>query len=391
MSSPETPVTTRDVTGIAADARAAGEIGLDTEFMRERTYRARLCLVQIATPTSIYIVDPLEVEDLSEIASLIADPAVEVVVHAGRQDLEIFFERYDVIPTRIYDIQLAAAFAGVGSSLPYGRLVQELTGVKLNKGESYTDWCRRPMTTEQLVYAADDVRYLLEAAGELKKRLEQQGRANWVIEELHALEDRNAFEIDLDEVYKRVGGRGSLTGKHLGVLREVARWRESEAQRRDTPRGWVVKDPTLIEMARRAPTSVSALGKIRGLNPRESERFGSAILDAIQKGLSGDEIKTPKAPPRAAQVRARVLSGPCDAIVRSRCEAANIATELVSTRGELEALLADISVGVQDLSGHRMMRGWRKELAGDHVVAFARGDVSLHATQAPPYIEEVGL
>jgi ribonuclease D len=391
LSSPDTPVTTRDIAGIAAEAKAAGAMGLDTEFMRERTYRARLCLVQISTPDGIYVVDPLEVEDLSEIANLIADPGVEVVVHAGRQDLEIFYERYGVVPSRIYDIQLAAAFAGLGASLPYGRLVQEVTGANLKKGESYTDWCHRPLTKEQMTYAADDVRYLLDAAAELKRRLDQQGRDTWVVEELAAFETKEAFETNLDEVYKRVGGRGSLTGKQLGVLREVARWREMEAQRRDTPRGWVVKDPTLIEIARRAPTSIPALAKTRGLNPKESERFGSAILAAIETGLSGEEIKTPKAPPRSAQVRARVLSGPCDAIVRSRCEAANLATELVSTRGELEALLADISAGVEDLSRHRMMRGWRKELAGDHVVAFASGAVSLHATERPPYIEEVGL
>lgn len=376
---------------IAAEARAAGAVGLDTEFMRERTYRARLCLVQLATPHGIYIVDPLDVDDLSEVASLISDPEVEVLVHAGRQDLEIFFERYDAVPARIYDIQVAAAFAGLGASLPYGRLVQELTGAKLKKGESYSDWCRRPLTDEQMTYAADDVRYLFEAADELKKRLVRQGRDAWVIEELSALENRDAFETDLDSVYKRVGGRGSLTGKQLSVLREVARWREMEAQRRDTPRGWIVKDPTLIEIARRAPTNVGALSKIRGLNPKEAERFGSDILDAIDKGLGGAEVQTPKAPPRAAQVRARVLSGPCDAIVRSRCEAANLATELVSTRGELEALLADISAGVDDLSRHRMMRGWRKELAGDHVVAFASGAVSLRATEKPPYIEELSL
>ena len=366
-------------------------MGLDTEFMRERTYRARLCLVQLSTPQGIYIVDPLDVEDLSEIASLISDPDVEVLVHAGRQDLEIFFERYDAVPARIYDIQLAAAFAGLGASLPYGRLVQELTGAKLKKGESYSDWCRRPLTDEQMTYAADDVRYLFEAADELKKRLVRQGRDAWVIEELSALEDRDAFETDLDSVYKRVGGRGSLTGMQLSVLREVARWREMEAQRRDTPRGWIVKDPTLIEIARRAPTNVGALSRIRGLNPKEAERFGSDILDAIEKGLGGAEVQTAKAPPRAAQVRARVLSGPCDAIVRSRCEAANLATELVSTRGELEALLADISAGVADLSRHRMMRGWRKELAGDHVVAFASGAVSLRATEKPPYVEELSL
>lgn len=391
MTSQETPVATRDVAGIVDEARAGGAIGLDTEFMRERTYRARLCLVQIATTEGIYIVDPLEVEDLSAIGALISDPSVEVVVHAGRQDLEIFFERYEAVPARIYDIQLAAAFAGLGASLPYGRLVQELTGENLKKGESYSDWCHRPLTAAQMTYAADDVRYLLGAAAELKRRLVKQGRDTWVIEELAALESRDAFVLDLDEVYKRVGGRGSLTGKQLGVLREVAKWRETEAQRRDTPRGWVIKDPTLIEIARRAPTSVGALTKVRGLNPREAERFGSDILVAIERGLSGAEIKTPKAPPRTAQVRARVLSGPADAIVRSRCEAANIATELVSTRGELEAVLADISAGATDLSRHRMMRGWRKELAGDHVVAFASGAVSLHATEKPPYIEEVSL
>lgn len=391
MTSDETPVATDDVAAIVAEARAEGVIGLDTEFMRERTYRARLCLVQLATPDNIYILDPLEVEDLSQIASLISDPDVEVVVHAGRQDLEIFFERYEAVPARIYDIQLAAAFAGLGASLPYGRLVQELTGAKLKKGESYSDWCHRPLSTEQMTYAADDVRYLLESAEELKRRLVQQGRATWVIEELAALESREAFVMDLDEVYKRVGGRGSLSGKQLSVLREVARWRETEAQRRDTPRGWVIKDPTVIEIARRAPTSIAALTKIRGLNPREAERFGSDILAAIERGLSGAEVKTPKAPRRSAQVRARVLSGPADAIVRSRCEAANIATELVSTRGELESLLADISSGVSDLSRHRMMRGWRKELAGDHVVAFASGAVTLRAVDHPPYIEEVTL
>ena len=391
MTSAETPVVTRDLAAIASEARAAGVIGLDTEFMRERTYRARLCLVQVATPGNIYILDPLEVEDLSEIAALISDPDVEVVVHAGRQDLEIFFERYDVVPARIYDIQMAAAFAGLGASLPYGRLVQELTGAKLKKGESYSDWCHRPLSDEQMTYAADDVRYLLEAATELKRRLVEQGRDSWVTEELAPLENRDAFVMDLDEVYKRVGGRGSLTGKQLGVLREVARWRETEAQRRDTPRGWVIKDPTLIEIARRAPTNISALTKVRGLNPREAERFGPAILSAIERGLTGGEVKAPKAPPRSAQVRARVLSGPADAIVRSRCEAANIATELVSTRGELEALLADISAGVEDLSRHRMMRGWRKELAGDHVVAFAGGAVTLRAMEHPPYLEEVSI
>lgn len=357
--------------------------------MRERTYRARLCLVQIAAGAEIFIVDPLDVKDLSAVDGLIADPNVEVIVHAGRQDLEIFYEQYGSVPARIYDVQVAAAFAGYGASLPYGRLVQETTGTRLKKGESYSDWCRRPLTKEQLTYAADDVRYLVDVANRLKRDLVEQGRAAWVAEELSSLESKDAYETDVEDAYKRVGGRGSLSGKQLAVLRSVAAWRESEAQRRDLPRGWVMKDPTLVEVARRAPTSTGSLAKIRGLNPREAERFGSQIVDAVRRGMDGEEIAAPKAPPRPAQTRARVLSGPCDAIVRSRCDAAGLATELVSTRGELEALLADVSAGIDDLSRHRLMRGWRRDLAGDHVVAFAEGRVALRATNAPPYIEEV--
>lgn len=384
-------IRTTDTSLVAERSRAAGEVGLDTEFMRERTYRARLCLVQLAAGDEIFIIDPLEVDSLEPIGEIIADPAIEVVVHAGRQDLEIFYERYGTVPKNIFDVQLAAAFAGYGASLPYGRLVQETTGARLEKGESYTDWCRRPLTEQQMSYAADDVRYLVEAARRLEKELEEQNRLEWVKEELSALESAEAFEIDLDEIYKRVGGRGSLSGKQLTVLREVARWRESEAQRRDLPRGWVVKDPTLVEIARRAPTSRGSLTKIRGLNAREAERFGDDILEAVRRGVESEEIRTPKAPPRSAQTRARVLSGPSDAIVRSRCEDAGLATELVATRGELEALLADISAGVTDLSRHRLMQGWRRELAGDHVVAFARGDIALRARENPPFIEEVEL
>lgn len=363
---------------------------LDTEFMRERTYRARLCLVQIAVAEDVFIADPLDVTDLSSVADLIADATVEVIVHAGRQDLEIFYEQYGSVPANVYDVQVAAAFAGYGASLPYGRLVQETTEARLTKGESYSDWCRRPLTNDQLRYAADDVRYLVEVATRLKRELEVQGRASWVREELSSLESKDSYELDRDESYKRVGGRGSLSAKQLSVLRSVAAWRENEAQRRDLPRGWVVKDPTLVEIARRAPTSVGSLAKIRGLNPREAERFGSQIVRAVRQGLEGEEVQAPKAPPRSAQTRARVLSGPCDAIVRSRCEAAGLATELVSTRGELEALLADVSAGIEELSRHRLMQGWRRELAGDDVVAFVEGRIGLRATKHAPYIEEVG-
>lgn len=379
------------LTEVAEAAVSAGRIGLDTEFMRERTYRARLCLVQIATPSEVHLIDAVATKELKPVAELIADDRVEIVVHAGRQDLEIFYERFGVLPRKVFDVQLAAAFAGYGSSLPYGRLVQTITGTRLTKGESYSDWCRRPLSAEQLRYAADDVVYLLDMAERLKKNLAEQGRARWAEEEMAAFETPETYAFDPDEVYRKVSGRGSLSGRQLSVLRAVARWREETAQRRDIPRGWVIKDPTLVEIARRAPSSVDALKRLRGMNAQEAERSGREILSAIEAGKAAEEMEQPKSPSRAAQIRSRMLSGPADAIVRARCEEAGIATELVSTRGELEALLADVTTGAKDLSRHRMMQGWRRSLAGDHVIAFARGEIAIRAADGPPYVEEIPL
>lgn len=359
--------------------------------MRERTYRARLCLVQVGIGDDVHLIDATTRIDLKPIAELLADEEIEILVHAGRQDLEIFFERFAAVPTRVFDVQIAAAFAGYGASLPYGRLVRTLTGKQLVKGESYSDWCRRPLTPEQLRYAADDVAYLASMAARLKDELREQGHLEWAEEEMATFEDPLAYELDLDEVYLKVSGRGALSGRQLAALRAVARWREEAAQQRDVPRGWIVKDPTLIEIARRSPASIDALKRLRGMSAGEAERSGAAILAAIASARGAQEIAAPAAPSRGAQLRARLLSGPADAVVRARCEAEGVATELVSTRNGLEALLADVTMGKEDLARHRIMQGWRKTLAGDHVIAFARGDVGLKATDKPPYIEEIDI
>jgi ribonuclease D len=389
LSTPQLVTTQDELARVAGAAREAKRIALDTEFMRERTYRARLCLVQIATPDEVALVDPIAELDIAPVAELVSDPGIEVVVHAGRQDLEIFFEQFGAEPHSIFDVQIAAAFAGLGASLPYGRVVNEVVGTKLSKGEGYTDWCRRPLTEKQIGYAVNDVAYLLDVAVELKRRLEEQQRLEWAIEEMRMLEDLSNYDLDLDEIYRKVGGRGSLSGRQLAVLRSVARWREETAQRRDIPRGWVIKDPTLIEIARRGPASIGELSNIRGMNSGEVQKSGPAILEAVIRGRESAEMKPDKTPARSAQIRARMLSGPADAIVRARCEEASIATELVATRPELEALLADVTSGSAELSRHRLMRGWRKTLAGDHVVAFARGEVAIKALPDSPFVEEI--
>lgn len=382
--------TQSDIDDLVEAARAAGSVGLDTEFMREKTYRARLCLVQVSTPEAILLIDPLENVDLKGIGDLISSPEVEVVVHAGRQDFELFYEGMGAVPARVFDVQVAAGFAGIGASLPYNRLIEETVGARVDKGESYTDWCKRPLTQAQLHYAANDVRYLLAAADVLRKKLSEMGRLGWVEEELLSFEKEALYSADPAEAWRRVSGKGSLRGKHLAILKEVARWREETASRRDIPRGWVLKDQTLVEIARRSPGSAAELGNIRGLNPKEAERSGPGIVGAIEKGKRSPAIESDPSAPRAAQIRARMLAGLADAIVRSRCERAEIATELVATRGDLEALLAGVFSGDR-LDEHRLMRGWRRDLAGEAVVALAEGRVAVRAIEDPPYIEEVHL
>jgi ribonuclease D len=366
-------------------------IGVDTEFLREKTYHPRLCLIQISTAETIWLIDPLAGIDLAPLGQALARDRLRVLVHAGKQDLEIFHDQLGVVPSDVFDVQLAAGFAGYGSSLPYGRLVELTLHETLVKGEAYTDWCQRPLTDAQRRYAADDVRYLLDIADVLEKRLREQGRLEWAEEEMAALSNPDAYEPRLDDVWRRVAGRGSLSGRQTAVLRELARWREESASRRDLPRGWIVKDPTLVEIARRAPSSVESLKKIRGINSKEAERSGRDILRALEAGKSAPPVQSSPAPPRSAQVQARMIAGLADAIVRARCEAANIATDLVATRGELESVLADVVAGRADGRDHRLLRGWRRHLAGDAVVALAEGRIGVRVIGRPPFIEEILL
>lgn len=347
--------------------------------------------MQIASAGDIWLIDPVEGLDLAPVAELLADDRVEIVVHAGKQDLEIFHARYGIVPSRIFDVQLAAGFAGYGANLPYGRLVEAVVGARLTKGESYTDWCRRPLTDAQVSYAADDVRYLLGIAARLRDVIARMGRTAWVEEEMRSLSEEGSYRLDLDEIYRKVGGRGTLSGRQMAILREVARWREEEAEAKDIPRGWVVKDPTLVEIARRAPETLGALTRVRGMNDKMAERSGAAIIDAVRRGKGAAAVETERAPSRQIQARARMLSGLADAVVRARCEREEVATELVATRGELEAVLADVLEGSAEGRGHRLLAGWRRDLAGEAVLALAEGRIAVKASDSPPFVEEILL
>jgi ribonuclease D len=393
LTTPELATSDESLRDVITTARAAGAVALDTEFMRERTYRAQLCLVQLATRDRITVIDPLAGVDLEPLGDLLSDPGIEILLHAGRQDLELFHDEFDAVPANVFDIQIAAGFAGYGASLSYGALVKSVLGVSLVKGESYTDWCKRPLTDKQMIYAADDVRWLHDAASTLKDKLEDLKRLEWAVEEMRPLTLEETYRADLDEVWRRVSGRGTLSPKQLAVLREVARWREENARRRNLPRGWIVKDATLVEIARRQPTSLEALGRIRGFNAREGGRSGKDILRAVEAGKSGEVPDVPSPPPREDQLRARLIGGLADVVVRTRAEAAGVAPELVATRADVETLLLRIfsmrNDGAGELNSHRLLQGWRRELVGEAVVALAEGRLGVRSIDAPPYIEEV--
>jgi ribonuclease D len=383
--------TDEQLRNVIAGVRESGRMGLDTEFLREKTYRAKLCLVQVSIPSAIYLIDPLDDIDLKPLAELLGDPSIQTIVHAGRQDFELLDERYGYTPKNVVDVQIAAGFIGMAASLAYGAIVSTLLDVRLQKGEAYSDWCKRPLSQSQLTYAADDVRWLLPLVDVLERRLEEMGRTEWLREEMKYFEDPDSYGVDVEEAWRRVTGRGTLSARQLAVLKEVAKWREETASQRDIPRGWLVKDPTLVEIARRSPDSTGALKGIRGINAKEAERSATSIIAAIERGQTTPLMEAPKAPPKHAQVRARMTLGLADAVLRAHCEKANVATELVATRGELEAVLTHVAAGSLKPENHRLLRGWRRDVAGDAVLQVASGKMALRATEKAPYIEEVPL
>ena len=258
---------------------------VDTEFVWERTYAPALCLVQLATAERLAVIDPLEGAPLEPVAELMADPAVEKVMHAPSGDLAAFVLHHDVRPRNIFDTQLAAGFVGFGGSPSLERLLDQAVGVRLRHDEGFTDWQRRPLTPVQIEYAADDVRHLLAAAAALRQRLAEQGRQAWVDEEMEQRYGAQATLVqDPDQAWRRVSGRGRLRGEQLSALAAVAAWREREARRRDLPASWLIKDATLIELARRRPGTAREAESIRGLQLRKGAQLDGLLAAVAAAG-----------------------------------------------------------------------------------------------------------
>jgi ribonuclease D len=368
--------------------RGAERIAVDTEFLRERTYYPKLCLLQIATSDVMAMVDPLGCSDLQPLWDTLLGGA-EIVLHAATQDLEIVQRHAGRLPERVFDTQVAAAFLGIGDSIGYSKLVDRLTGQSPGRSEAYTDWSVRPLTQQQLDYALDDVRWLLECQDKLSHRLRELGREAWVREELDTALQAIAHTPDAFEQWRRVSGARGLGARHLPVLREVVAWREQEAVRRDIPRQRVVPDRVLVEIARRSPSNVDQLRKLRGMHTREADRSGSTILRAVERGQQVPEPEWPSWPRTAAKATAPnvdALASLLDAVMRTLALDLELSSRLLGTRSDLEKLVRLELAGVLDEEGPRelaVMSGWRHDVAGHRLAAVLRGEVAARVTAAP--------
>jgi ribonuclease D len=371
-----------DIARLAELARAGGRLGVDTEFMSEGRYRALLCLVQIVVPDPggedgqrIEVIDTLAPYDASPLAEVLADADVEVVVHAGRQDVALLRREWKTEITRLFDTQVAAAFAGFSAQSGYETLLRGLLGVRLNKSASFTRWDRRPLTEEQLGYAREDVEHLLPMADELERRLEASGRLDWARQECAPLE-ASTDERDPEQAFRRLPKITQLRPKAAAVARELAGWRERTAREENRPVGSVLADAPLVEIAKRQPGEVRALEEIRGMHPRILRRYGDALLEAVERGQAAEPVRFEEER-KTFDSRLAPLVSLTEALVRSTAIEEGVAYELLATRAELQALVAAARTGAAE-PGVRMLEGWRRELVGEEVLSLLAGERLLH-------------
>jgi ribonuclease D len=348
------------LTAFVTSAANAPALALDTEFMREKTYRAELCLLQIADGTNAVCIDPLALTDLSCLAPLLGGSGVVKIMHAARQDLEVLLPAVGMV-VPVFDTQIAAALAGHPSQVGYAELVRRLLGVELAKAHTRADWSRRPLSAEEQEYALDDVRHLAALRASLLDTLASQGRISWLEEELAALANPDALRVAPEEAWRKVKGLPSLDPARQQLAQSLAAWRERRADERNRPRGWILDDVSLREITLRLPRSPEDLASLPEMQESVVRKCGDELLALVREAGISD-------PPPPLPRRERPDPAQLALVKRLADIAADVAkglainSEVLVTRRELEKLAA----GKRDIS---LLRGWRKEIVGDRLLA----------------------
>ena len=381
MSDPATPqehpliADNAELAGFCARQRGAEFLAIDTEFMRERTYWPILCVVQVAGPDEAAAIDALAPGlDLQPLLALMADAAILKVFHAARQDLEIFFQLAGQVPHPVFDTQVAAMVCGFGDSASYETLVKRLAKASLDKASRFTDWAHRPLTQRQIEYALADVVHLRTVYERLQQILAKNRRAAWFAEEMMGLVDPAIYRTEAAEAWRRFRLRGRADRRFLGVLRALAAWREAAAQQRDIPRGRILRDEALLEIATHMPKNIDSLARTRSLGRGIAEgKLGREILEAVALGLADPD--PPPALPGKAETPPGI--GPLIELLRvllkQRCEDFQVAQKLVASADDLEAIAADDNAPVPAL------HGWRRDVFGADALALKHGSLALTA------------
>lgn len=349
-------------------------VALDTEFLREKTYYPKFCLLQIATPDWVACVDPLVLTDLNELLDALYRPTLLKVFHSCRQDLEIFFQLRGSVPQPIFDTQLAAPLLGFQDNTGYAMLVSSFLNINLNKAYTRTDWSIRPLSAEQINYAAEDVIYLAQIYQKIIKQLDDLGRLNWLKDDFEQLNDPELYQMDPENAWFRIKGKNKLTGRQLSIVQALSLWRERIAQQENRPRNWLMRDDLLIEFAKLQPDSIEALAGIRGVHEKIVYRYGKVLIQLLTeakqrppKPLNEKDKAFKKTPEQEA------IMDLLAAIVRLRADQNRLNPNILATRKDLEDLLNQPPEGA-------LLKGWRSTMVGQELLKALEGQLVISLT-----------
>ena len=346
-------------------------VALDTEFLREKTYYPKFCLLQIATLEWVVCVDPLVLPSLDQLFDVLYQQNIIKVLHACQQDIEIFYQLTGKVPEPIFDTQLAAPVLGLQENPGYAMLVSSFLNINLDKAHTRTDWSIRPLSEEQLKYAADDVIYLAEIYQIMLKKLSDLGRSDWLEDDFAKLKNPDLYDLPPENAWLKIRGKNKLTNKQLSVLQALSVWREQTVKRENKPRGWLIRDDLLLDIARLQPVSMPELFKVRNINGRTAKQYGHQLCELIKQARTQPPIKVQdscKTPKKTQQQEAIVDL--LAAIVRIRADQNSLNPSILATRKDLEMLLFEDPLC-------SLLHGWRYEMAGKELLQILEGENML--------------